>query len=299
MLKRKQFTVSLGLLAALAWLAVDAPQARGEDIAYPEQVVRYLAVRTGMGKDGTLAILYVEPMQGGKRYEVTMRNSPRMVDYFVKLAPGQPVGVLLRKIDGTLYLERIEAIHPRPGEAERDTAYFKKVETRKIKGKDVTVAIFTKYKLTSVVVVPKVRTDKGMETSPKLLAALKAIKPDTLTEVEVASSTYAVSRREKLPVMKFVAAWAPWRKGVYTNKGRKTIAGVTYSTVEIKSAGIPLQLLVPKIGRSDDRTVSRVIYKLKKNQAVEFKIRQEGLNQYVRKIRPPAPKVAAPPRLTP
>jgi len=291
MLKRRQFTVSLGLLVVLAWLAVAGPQARGEDIAYPEQVVRYLAVRTGMGSDGTLAILYVEPMQGGKRFEVTMRNSPRMVDYFVKLAPGQPVGVLLRKIDGKLYLEQITAIHPRPGEVDRNTAYFQKVETRKIKGKDVTVAVFTKFKLTSVVVIPKVRTDKGMATSPKLLAALKAIKPGTLAEVEVASTTFTVSRKEKLPIMKFVAAWAPWRTGVYTKKGRKTIDKLTYTTIEIKSGGIPMTLLVPKVGRSDDRTISRLIYKLKKNKPVEFKIRQEGLNQYVRKIRPPAPKI--------
>lgn len=290
--------VSLGLLVVLAVLAVDAPMAQGEDIAYPEQVVRYLAVRTGMGNDGTLAYLYVEPMQGGKRVQVVMRNSPRMVQFFVQLASGQPVGVLLRQIDGTLYLEQIEAIYPKPGEVDRDTAYFKKVETREVRGKTVTVAIFNKYKLTSVVVIPEVpKADgKGKEPDPKLLAALKLIKPDTLAEVAVSTRTQTVGR-EKLPIMTFVAPWTPWRTGIYVAKGKKTIDELTYTTVEIKSGGIPMTLLVPKVARSDDRNITKVTYKLRKDKPVEFKIRQDGLKQFVRKIRLPVPKIAPAPSL--
>ena len=39
----------------------------------------------------------------------------------------------------------------------------------------------------------------------------------------------------------------------------------------------------------------RTIYKLKKGRPVEFKIRQQGLNQMIRKIRPSAAKPKAAP----
>ena len=280
---RRKAVETVGCVVLLAWAVCFASPARGQDDDLPEQIVRYIGVRTGTGDGGREAILYVEPMKGGKPVEVVLGTTSRMVDYFTKLAPGQLVTVGLVRRQGKLYLASISAMRPRPGEADRDTAYVKGVEVRKDKGKDTTVLVLTKFNYTMVVEVPQVRTKDGQEPSPELLKASKAIKSGTLVEVDV------VTRRGKLPELRFITAWAPWRAGNFSKLGRKKIDKSSYVTVEIKSSGIPLVLLVPKVERygklSDDRTILNLVRKLKRDQAVEFKIRQDGLNQAIRKIR--------------
>jgi len=276
--------------AFAAWAVLSATPVRAQDVELPEQTVRYLGVEKGVSHGGrqAISILYVEPMKGGRREQVLLGTTQRMIDYFLKLAPGQPITVGLIRRGGKLYLTSVSAMPPKPGEKDRDTAYLKGVEVRKIKDKPITVLIVTKFDRTTLVEVPKVRTKDGQETSPALLAAIKAIKPGTLVEVQAdAPSRYS---RTKMPVLVSITPWAPWRKGTFAKLGRKTIDKAKYVTVEIKSAGIPLVLLVPKVMRhgreSDDRTMLRLLYKLKKGQAVEFKIRQQGLNQFLRKVRP-------------
>lgn len=294
-MSRSKGATTAGLAVTLVLWAV-APVARAADDELPEQTVRYIGVRTGVGQSGDRAILYIQPMKGGPRTEVIMRSTGRMKDYFLKLAPGQPITVGLNKIDGKLYLASVSALPPEPGEAESDTAYIKGIEVRKINSKPTTVLVLTKFDQTSLVEVPRIRTKEGMVASPALLKTIKALKIGTLVEVEVDKPKYSSRRRKKLPVLKSITAWAPWRAGEYSKLGRKKIGKLTYVSVEIKSSGIPLVLLVPKIGpsgrTSNDRTMLKLIYKLKRGQAVEFKIRQEGLSQFIRKIRPSAARPA-------
>jgi len=231
-------------------------------------------------------------MKGGAREELHMRMTQELVDYFTKLAPGQPIEVALQKVEGKLYVTRVRAATPKPGEIDQDTAYVKKVEILKVRGKPVSVLTLTKFGLTWQVEVPRVRTKDGLLTSPVLLAAIKAVKPNALAEIELETRRSSTS---KLPVLKHILPWAPWRVGVFSTKGKQKIDDQTHTTVEIKSSGIPLLLVVPKIGRSDDRTIMRTIYRLRKGQPVEFKIRQEGLNQMIRKIRPSTAKPKAAP----
>ena len=274
------------LAAVLARPAALAAQ--GQVQALPEQTVRYIGARAGTGPNGAGGVLYVEPMKGGQRTEVLMSTQQSTIDFFLKLAPGQPITIGLIQRDGKLILTKVSAYPPRPGEKDPDTAYLKGVEVRKIKDQAVTVLIVTKFDKTTLVEVPKVRAKDGLETSPVLLKAIKAIKPGTLVEVATEAPKRS-SRGSKLPVLTFITAWAPWRVGVYAKLGRTKIDKTTYVTVEIKSAGIGLTLFVPKILRygrpSDDRTILRLLQKFKKGQAVEYKISQDGLNQFIRKIR--------------
>ena len=290
-MSRRTVVVGAGLAAFLAWAVISATPVRAQDAELPEQKVRYLGVEKGVSRAGqqSISILYVEPMKGGPRERVLLGTTQRMIDYFLKLAPGQPITVGLIRRNGKLYLASVSAYPPKPGEKERDTAYLKGIEVRKIKDKAVTVLIVTKFGQTTLVEVPKIRTKEGPETSPTLLKAIKAIKPGSLVEVD-ADAPKRSSSRTKLPVLRSITPWAPWRVGAFAKLARKTIDKTRYVAVEIKTAGIPLILLVPKILRSgrgeDDRTMLKLLHKLKKGQAVEFKIRQEGLNQFLRKVRP-------------
>ena len=284
---------SLGVLAVFASCSLSARPAQGQNVTtIPPQTVRYIGVRTGVGTDGDRAILYVQPMKGGSREELHMRMTQELVDYFTKLAPGQPIEVALQKVEGKLYVTTVRAASPKPGESEQDTAYVKESEVLKVKGKAVTVLTLTKFGLTWQVEIPKVRTKDGLLASPVLLAAIKAVKPGALVEIELETRK---SSSSKLPVLKHILPWAPWRVGVFSVMAKKKIDDQTRTTVEIKSSGIPLLLVVPRNGHSDDRTIMRAIYRLKKGQLVEFKIRQEGLNQLIRKIRPAAAKPKAAP----
>ena len=275
------FTIWFGLLVIIGPVA---PYARGENVPLLAQSVRYIGMRFGLGKDGNQGILYIEPLTGGNRVEVHLNDARSLVEFFSKAAPGQMITIDLVRVDGKLYIDgRIRFMPPKPGESELDTAYLKNLEILKVKGKAVTVLTLTKFGQTWQVEVPKVRTKDGLLTSPTLLAAIKAITPGTLAEIELEPRR---SSSKNLPLLKNILPWTPWRVGVFSVTGKKKIDDQTRTTVEIKSAGIPLLLIVPKNGRSDDRTIMRTVYKLKKGRPVEFKIRRQGLNQMIRKIRP-------------
>ena len=279
----RRMVVAIAVLGAvLVWPLALAGQGGGRN---PQHEVRFLGIRTGMGTSGNQCILYIEPMEGGQREEVPLAADQKTIDFFQKLAPRQPMRMWVDKTTGRRH---ISAAPPKPGEKEPDTAYIKGVEVRKMKDRAVTVLTLVKFDRTTLVEVPKVQAKEGPETSPILLKAIKAIKPGTL--VEVVAEPPKRGSRVKMPVLTFITPWAPWRVGAYSKLGKKKIDKTYYVTVEVKSAGIPMTLLLPKTTRSggglgDGRAMLKLLRKCKKGQPLEYKIRQDGLNQFIRKIR--------------